>query len=163
MPESRRALKDLPESVKVFPLKEALFLPEPSRYIPRTMPSFLSKPALTQLCVFIENMRVPAHIGVEEAERNQPQDIEVSVRAELQPADYEDASLGDTLDYDAFRWEVRGLVGERAYVLLEHLGADLLTMGLAHPLVQKVFVRLVKPTLYGEGESCGISMEQAKN
>ncbi len=105
---------------------------------------------MTPDSVFIEGMRLPAHIGVSDEERDTPQVLrfDLHLRCDLRRAGASD-SVRDTIDYGAVYQQVAMVVEETSCKLLEHLAARIAAALLtAFPACDEVRVRIGKPALF---------------
>lgn len=93
----------------------------------------------------IEQLEVQARVGVPDAERAQPQRLQLSIT--LTPAqDFAalDDDLGQTIDYAAVADEATALAKARAVKLIETLANDIAAHLLRHFPLQKVEVEVRK-------------------
>ncbi len=105
---------------------------------------------MTPDSVFIEGMRLPAHIGVSDEERDTPQVLrfDLHLRCDLRRAGASD-SVRDTIDYGAVYQQVAMVVEETSCKLLEHLAARIAAALLtAFPACDEVRVHIGKPALF---------------
>ncbi len=105
---------------------------------------------MAQDSVFIEGMRVTAHIGVssEERETRQVLRFDLELRCDLRRAGQSD-EVGHTIDYGAVYQHVVSVVERTRCKLLEQLAsrvADALLM--AFPMCDAVCIRVGKPALF---------------
>ena len=105
---------------------------------------------MTQDSVFIEGMRLAAHIGVSAEERDTPQVLrfDITLLCDLRRAGESD-DVHDTIDYGAVYRQVVDVVGSTPCKLLEHLAARIADALLAKfPACEEVRVRVGKPALF---------------
>ncbi len=105
---------------------------------------------MTPDSVFIEGMRLPAHIGVADEERDTPQVLrfDLHLRCDLRRAGASD-NVRDTIDYGAVYQQVVMVVENTQCKLLEHLAARIAaTLLTAFPACDEVRVRIGKPALF---------------
>ena len=105
---------------------------------------------MTQDSVFIEGMRLTAHIGVTEEERDSPQVLrfDLELRCDLRRAGASD-DISDTIDYGAVYRHVVNVVERTRCKLLEHLADRIAATLLAKfPACEEVRVRVGKPALF---------------
>ena len=105
---------------------------------------------MAQDSVFIEGMRVAAHIGVTAEERGTPQVLrfDLELRCDLRPAGESD-DVNDAVNYAAVYEQVVKVVESTRCRLLEHL-ADRIADALLgqFPACEAVRVRVGKPVLF---------------
>ena len=113
--------------------------------------------------IFVSNLRIRAIIGVNDSERDTPQDILISVvvSTDTRPAGRSD-SLAESVDYAELAKKIRALVEEARRFTVEALAEDVADLCLADSLVRKVVVRVEKPQAVAEAESVGVEIERAK-
>ena len=105
---------------------------------------------MTQDSVFIEGMRIAAHIGVTAEERNTPQVLrfDLELRCDLRRAGESD-DVNDAIDYGAVYRQVVNVVESTPCALLEFLAARIADALLAKfPTCEEVRVRVGKPALF---------------
>ena len=105
---------------------------------------------MTQDSVFIEGMRLLAHIGVTAEERDTPQVLrfDIELRADLRHAGESD-DVNDTIDYGAVYAQVVNVVDSTPCALLEHLAAGIADVLLENfSACEQVRVRIGKPALF---------------
>lgn len=116
--------------------------------------------------VFLHGMEFEGSHGVSEAERSEPQVIEldVEVEADLRPAGTSD-DLAHTVDYSALFEICRAQVEEHTYHLLEALGEAVAADVLGRfEKVERVVVTVRKPGVPLDGvlEYAGVRLERAR-
>ena len=95
--------------------------------------------------ITISGLRVPAHIGVTDAERERPQELVIDVELEVDLTAAEDSDdLADTIDYDRLTTDVATLVRESRVKLLETLAGRLASHARSFSGVQRVSVAVWK-------------------
>ena len=94
----------------------------------------------------ILNLKIPAHHGVYEFEKNKEGlfEIDVEMIADLSKAGKSD-SLDDTIHYDETVSAVTKVFTEKDYHLLEAVGESICRRLLAQFPIQKVVIRIRKP------------------
>ena len=105
---------------------------------------------MTQDSVFIEGMRLLAHIGVTAEERDTPQVLrfDIALRADLRRAGASD-DVNDAVNYAAVYEQVAEVVAGTPCALLEHLAARIADVLLRDfPACEQVRVRIGKPALF---------------
>lgn len=105
---------------------------------------------MAQDSVFIEGMRLPAHIGVTAEERDIPQVLrfDIELRCDLRRAGASD-DISDAVDYAAVYEQVVNVVAGTPCALLEHLAARIADVLLKNfPACERARVRIGKPALF---------------
>ena len=105
---------------------------------------------MAQDAVFIEGMRVAAHVGVAAEERDTPQVLrfDLELRCDLRRAGESD-DVADAIDYGAVYRQVVEVVESAQCALLEHLATRIAhAMLSAFPACDEVRVRVGKPALF---------------
>lgn len=72
--------------------------------------------------IFIEDMRVEAHVGIFEREKAAPQTLELSLTFGVPDAAAKNDDIADTIRYDVVIERIRKELGVRHFNLLETLG-----------------------------------------
>jgi len=111
--------------------------------------------------IFIEDFKVYGVIGVNEWERQKPQEILISlyISTDLRFAGQSD-NLADTIDYSMVAKGMKNLVEQTQHLTLEALAADIASYILAIHRVQGVRVRVVKPGAIKYSHSVGVEIER---
>jgi FolB domain-containing protein len=114
--------------------------------------------------IFITNLLIRAIIGVNDRERETPQDIlvNVTIDTDTRPAARSD-DIADCVDYADLSKEIRALVERAQRFTVEALAEDIAVLCLNSPRVQKVMVRVEKPKAVTGAESVGVEIERSKN
>jgi dihydroneopterin aldolase len=102
--------------------------------------------------LFLRDLRVPAHIGVNHQEQGRTQLLRINLCAYLQPPFAWGDQLGDVLDYDRLRQGILDLLAQGHINLLETLGERILQMCFSHAQVQGVHLQIAKPEAHGDCE-----------
>lgn len=117
--------------------------------------------------VHLRDLRIDCIVGVEEGERERPQPLvlEVSVGLDLEEAAGGD--LGATVDYQALESEVRFLVEEGRWRLIESVAVVVLRhvlrpdgRGAAAPAIERARVRVTKPEALGRAAVPSVEIER---
>ena len=113
--------------------------------------------------VFIEGLRVNAHIGVYDHERNrlQPLVIDVDMTVE-EPDNPTSDALADVVCYNRFSLGIQALIDEGHIQLIETLAERICAMGLNHPMVYTLSVRIKKPEAIENASAAGIEIFRSK-
>ena len=111
--------------------------------------------------MLIKNLHLQGIIGVNDREREKPQDILVNVVAftDTRRAAQTD-ELKDCVDYSLLAKEIRALVEGARRFTVEALAEDIANLCLRRPEVQKVTVRVEKPGAVTGAESVGVEIER---
>jgi len=72
--------------------------------------------------IFIDDMRVDAHVGIFEREKAAPQTLEISLTFGVPDAAAQDDDIDKTIRYDAVIERIRAELAARHFNLLETLG-----------------------------------------
>jgi FolB domain-containing protein len=113
--------------------------------------------------VFITNLLIRAIIGVNDRERETPQDIlvNVTIYTDIRPAARSD-DIADCVDYADISKKIRALVEKVRRFTVEALAEDIAVLCLDNPRVRKVTVRVEKPKAVTGAESVGVEIERSK-
>ena len=111
--------------------------------------------------IFIKNLKIRAILGVNDWERETPQDILVTVTAQTdtRPAARTD-DIADCVDYAELAEKIRALVERARRFTVEALAEDIASLCLARPGVRGVTVRVEKPGAVEGAESVGVEIER---
>jgi dihydroneopterin aldolase len=121
----------------------------------------VSKPSAVEAApdvIVIDDLRVQAHIGVHDFERERPQSVRFDVEIETVPGylahvrvtdDF--VSYADVVDYI----EAKAASGTHVR-LVEEWAADVADFALANPLVDRVSVRVLKTEIFERAAGVGI-------
>jgi FolB domain-containing protein len=114
--------------------------------------------------IFITNLLIRAIIGLNDRERETPQDIlvNVTIDTDTRSAARSD-DIADCVDYADLSKKIRALVERARRFTLEALAEDIAILCLNSPRVQKVMVRVEKPKALAGAESVGVEIERRKN
>ena len=113
--------------------------------------------------VFITNLVARGIIGVNDWEREQPQDILINIVlfTDLHQAGQSD-DIHDSVDYRSVAKKVLAHAETARRLTVEALAADLAQLCLEVARVEKVRVRVEKPGAVRFSRSVGVEIEQAK-
>ena len=113
--------------------------------------------------VFITDLVARGIIGVNDWEREQPQDILINIVlfTDLHEAGQSD-DVHDSVDYSLVAKKVRTHAETAKRLTVEALAADLAQLCLEVPRVEKVRVRVEKPGAVRFSRSVGVEIERAK-
>ena len=94
--------------------------------------------------LFLRDLRVPAHIGVNHQEQGRTQELRINLCVYLRPPfDWGD-QLVDVLDYDRLRQGILDIIAEGHINLLETLGERIVQMCFGYPQVRGVHLQIAK-------------------
>lgn len=129
---------------------------EPGLSFPNHSPS---APSASGLTIFVEGLKIHAHIGVyaHETLSSQPLilDIALGLDAAIQPQRDE---MTETLDYDWVAQSARDLGAKAHLKLVETYGEQLAQIYLSDPRVRQVFLRIRKPNAIPDASAAGIEI-----
>lgn len=113
--------------------------------------------------ILIRDLLVRCIVGVREAERHEKQDVLINLwlSADLRAAGASDR-LEDTMDYSALKKRILSHVEGSKYFLLEALAQAVAEICLDEPAVQRVKVRVEKPTALRFARSVGVEIVRKK-
>ena len=113
--------------------------------------------------VFIKDLLVRGIIGINDWEREKPQEIAINIVlfGDLHKAGESD-DIADTINYRTVTKKVQAHAETAARLTVEALAADLARLCLEEPGVQKVRVRVEKPGAVRFARSVGVEIEREK-
>ena len=113
--------------------------------------------------VFITDLVARGIIGVNDWEREQPQDILINIVlfTDLHQAGQSD-DINDSVDYRSVAKKVLACAETAGRLTVEALAADLAQVCLEVPRVEKVRVRVEKPGAVRFSRSVGVEIQRAK-
>ncbi len=110
------------------------------------------------MTVHIKNLRLRAIIGVNDWERDHPQDVTVNVKMEFDATKAAASDdLNDTIDYQAAKHRIMDEVENSNYFLIERLAAKILDVVMADPKVLRATVEVDKPHALRFAESVSVT------
>jgi FolB domain-containing protein len=114
--------------------------------------------------VFITDLVARGIIGVNDWEREQPQDILINIVlfTDLHPAGQSD-DVHDSVDYRSVAKKILAHTETARRLTVEALAADLAQLCLQVPRVEKVRVRVEKPGAVRFSRSVGVEIERTKS
>ena len=109
--------------------------------------------------VFIQQLRLPARIGVYEAEKAAPQEVvlDITLTINIQEAATHDR-LEDTIDYAELIKQLASHCLAQHVQLVERLAQQLADICLQDKRVEQVALRLGKPHAIAQANSVGVSI-----
>jgi FolB domain-containing protein len=113
--------------------------------------------------VFIKDLLVNGIIGIHPHERETPQEILVNVIAytDTQRAAQTD-DIANCVDYDALAGKIKNHAESAARFTVEALANDLALICLQENGVEKVIIRVEKPSAVPFAQSVGVEVERAR-
>jgi FolB domain-containing protein len=113
--------------------------------------------------IIIADLTARCILGLSAEERREPQEVVLNVAlvADLSAAAASD-SFEDTLDYRALKKEILSLVEASEYYLLEALTERVADLCLHDPRVQRVTVKIEKPSALRFARSVAVEVEKAR-
>ena len=109
--------------------------------------------------IFLTDYTLEASIGFHDFEREQKQQLLVSVELRLDDGHISDADdVGDLLDYDFIRSEIAKLVASKHFNLQETLADEIMALCQAKPSVTGVRVTTKKPDVYPDCKEVGFRL-----
>lgn len=113
--------------------------------------------------VFITDLLARGIIGIDDWEREKPQEILINIRmtADLQKAGVSD-SIDDCVNYRTITKKVLNHAETAARFTVEALASDIANICLEDPGVQKVLVRVEKPGAVRFSRSVGVEIERTR-
>ncbi len=112
---------------------------------------------MAKTTVFLEGFLVSCRIGVPKGERTVPQTVRLDVSCDLGGVPIRRDALGETLNYVSIHREVRRLVAEREFVLLETLAEAVALVCFQDRRVLMVTVQARKPEKLADCAFVGVS------
>ena len=107
--------------------------------------------------IFVNNLRVQAILGIYPLEREQPQEVVISLEIETECSKAAASKdLEDCLDYSTLADAVAQLTITGKYLLIETLIEDIAQHCLRQPLVDGVSVQVEKPQAVLRADSVGV-------
>ena len=113
--------------------------------------------------VLINDLVVRAIIGVNEGERETPQEVVINLClfTDLRRAGATD-DIADCVDYQVVADKVRAHTEKARRFTVEALAADIAQIGLAEPGVERVIVRVEKAGAVRNCRSVGVEIDQVR-
>ena len=113
--------------------------------------------------IFIEDLLVRGIIGVNDWEREKPQDILINATlfVDTQAAGESD-NIGDTVSYKTVAKKIQKHAETAARLTVEALANDLARLCLAESAVERVVVRVEKPGAVRFAKSVGVEIERGR-
>jgi FolB domain-containing protein len=113
--------------------------------------------------IIIKDLLVRGIIGVNDWERESPQDILINleIEADLSKAGVSD-DLNDSINYRTIAKRIIAHAGTAERLTVEALAADIATICLEEPGAMKVRVRVEKPGAVRFAKSVGVEIERSR-
>ena len=113
--------------------------------------------------VFIKDLLVRGIIGVNDWEREKPQDIliNIAISADLSAAGESD-DISDSVNYKTIAKKAQARAETAKRLTVEALAADIAKICLEVPGVQKVRVKVKKPNAVRFARSVGVEVERSR-
>ena len=113
--------------------------------------------------VFIKDLLVRGIIGVNDWEREKPQDIliNIAISADLSAAGESD-DISDSVNYKTIAKKAQAKAETAQRLTVEALAADIAKLCLEEPSVIKVRVKIEKPNAVRFARSVGVEVERSK-
>lgn len=113
--------------------------------------------------IFIEDMRVEAHVGIFPRERAAPQTLELSLTFGVPDAAAANDDIDDTIRYDEVINRIRQELGERHFNLLETLGEYVISLMLDEFGAPWVKISIAKMGIAKGVKRVGVQIERSRN
>ena len=112
--------------------------------------------------IFIEEMRVEAHVGIFPRERAAAQTLEISLTFGVPDAAAKDDDIASTIRYDEVIDRIRQELGERHFNLLETLGEYVIGLMLEEFGAPWVKISIAKLGIMKGVRRVGVQIERSK-
>jgi dihydroneopterin aldolase len=113
--------------------------------------------------IFIDDMRVEAHVGIFPRERVAAQTLEISLTFGVPDAAAANDDIGDTIRYDEVIERIRKELGARHFNLLETLGEYVISLMLDEFNAPWVKISIAKLGIMKGVRRVGVQIERSKN
>jgi len=113
--------------------------------------------------IFIEDMRVEAHVGIYDRERAAPQTLDLTLTFGVPDEAAQDDDIAKTIDYAVVIQRVRDELAARHFNLLETLGEYLIGLLLDEFRAPWVKVSIAKVGIARGVKRVGVQIERARN
>ena len=112
--------------------------------------------------IFIDDMRVEAHVGIFPRERAAPQTLEISLTFGVPDAAAKNDDIADTIRYDAVIERIRKELAEHHFNLLETLGEFVIALMLDEFGAPWVKISIAKLGIMKGVRRVGVQIERSK-
>jgi 7,8-dihydroneopterin aldolase/epimerase/oxygenase len=113
--------------------------------------------------IFIDDMRVEAHVGIFPRERAAAQTLEISLTFGVPDAAAANDDIGDTIRYDEVIERIRSELGARHFNLLETLGEYVISLMLDEFGAPWVKISIAKLGIMKGVRRVGVQIERSKS
>jgi dihydroneopterin aldolase len=113
--------------------------------------------------IFIDDLRVDAHVGIFEREKAAPQTLEISLTFGVPDAAAEDDDIGKTIRYDEVINRIRAELAVRHFNLLETLGEYVIGLLLNEFRSPWVKISVAKVGIMKGVRRVGVQIERARS
>lgn len=114
--------------------------------------------------VFVNNLRLPAEIGIHPHEQNVKQPVIISVDLTVTE---EAAPIGDQIEsvlcYEGIVKIAKRVIGQGHINLVETMAEQIASACLGDPRVQSARIRVEKPDAFAEADSVGVEIERKRS
>ena len=111
--------------------------------------------------IFIEELRVDAHVGIYPRERVAPQTLEISLTFGVSDEAARDDDIGKTIDYAVVIERIRSELGAKQFNLLETLGEFVINMMLSEFGAPWVKISIAKTGVARGVKRVGVQIERS--
>ena len=126
------------------------------------MGAIVAKEAIMDF-IFIDDMRVDAHVGIFPRERAAPQTLEISLTFGVPDAAAANDDISDTIRYDEVIERIRRELGERHFNLLEALGEFVIGLMLEQFGAPWVKISIAKLGIMKGVRRVGVQIERSRS
>jgi dihydroneopterin aldolase len=112
--------------------------------------------------IFIDDMRVDAHVGIFEREKVAPQSLEISLTFGVPDEAAQDDDIDKTIRYDAVIDRIRADLATRHFNLLETLGEYVIGLLLEEFGAPWVKIRIAKMGIMKGVRRVGVQIERSR-
>jgi len=126
------------------------------------MVAIVAKEAIMDF-IFIDDMRVEAHVGIFPRERAATQTLEISLTFGVPDAAAANDDIADTIRYDEVIERIRRELGERHFNLLETLGEYVIGLMLEQFGAPWVKISIAKLGIMKGVRRVGVQIERSKH
>lgn len=103
-------------------------------------------------CIVVKNINVVCIIGIDDHERHNPQKISVDLELYLPLAKAaKSGKMSDTVDYSVLVRQIRKMLLEERYLLLESAVESIAKYVMTHKKIQKAAVTITKSQVFEDG------------
>ena len=112
--------------------------------------------------IFIEEMRVDAHVGIYEREKAAPQTLEISLTFGVSDEAARDDDIAKTIDYAVVIARIRAELAQRRFNLLETLGEYVIGLMLDEFRAPWVKISIAKMGVAKGVKRVGVQIERSR-